>query len=107
VNLDLDRSVGLTIDWSDGRQDHLTVGMLRRLSPSAEAKATRDELSTNPLAVLRSSPTETPLSADRLELVGNYAIRIIFSDGHRTGLYTWAYLRELADIQTPEGKKTP
>jgi DUF971 family protein len=30
------------------------------------------------------------------ELVGNYAVRIRFSDGHETGLYAWALLRELA-----------
>ena len=30
-----------------------------------------------------------------LEPVGHYAVRIIFDDGHDTGLYTWSYLREL------------
>lgn len=29
------------------------------------------------------------------ELVGNYALRIAFSDGHRTGIYSWRYLREI------------
>jgi DUF971 family protein len=33
----------------------------------------------------------------RLEPVGNYAARIVFDDGHATGLYTWAYLRELGE----------
>jgi DUF971 family protein len=28
-------------------------------------------------------------------MVGNYAIRIRFSDGHDTGIYSWAYLREI------------
>jgi len=27
--------------------------------------------------------------------VGNYAVRIVFEDGHSTGLYTWGYLLEL------------
>ncbi len=31
-----------------------------------------------------------------IEPVGNYAIKIIFDDGHDTGLYTWDYLRKLA-----------
>lgn len=31
----------------------------------------------------------------RLEPVGNYAVRIIFDDGHDTGLYSWDYLHEL------------
>ncbi len=34
-----------------------------------------------------------------VEPVGHYAIRIIFDDRHDTGIYSWAYLRELADTQ--------
>jgi DUF971 family protein len=30
-----------------------------------------------------------------MEPVGHYAVRIIFGDGHDSGLYTWSYLREL------------
>jgi DUF971 family protein len=33
----------------------------------------------------------------RIEPVGNYAARIVFDDGHDTGLYTWTYLRELGE----------
>jgi DUF971 family protein len=33
----------------------------------------------------------------RVEPVGNYAARIVFDDGHDTGLFTWAYLRELGE----------
>jgi len=34
-----------------------------------------------------------------LEPVGHYAVRIIFSDGHDTGLFTWAYLHQLGEEQ--------
>ena len=34
-----------------------------------------------------------------IEPVGNYAIRIIFDDGHDSGLFAWDYLRELATNQ--------
>ena len=33
----------------------------------------------------------------RVEPVGHYAVRLIFDDGHDTGLYSWKYLRELGD----------
>jgi DUF971 family protein len=33
----------------------------------------------------------------RLEPVGNYAVRIVFDDGHDSGLYSWDYLRKLAE----------
>ena len=35
------------------------------------------------------------ISIERMELVGNYAVRIYWTDGHYTGLYTWDRLREL------------
>jgi DUF971 family protein len=33
----------------------------------------------------------------RLEPVGNYAVRVVFDDGHDTGLFVWEYLRELGE----------
>ena len=96
--IDVDRDRALTIDWSDGTRSVLPVALLRRLSPSAEAKAWRDEQAKNPLAVLptsKSSPTG-PLRIENAELVGNYALRLSFSDGHSSGLYAWDYLRALA-----------
>ena len=36
------------------------------------------------------------ISIERMELVGNYALRVRWSDGHDTGLYTWERLRDLS-----------
>ena len=36
---------------------------------------------------------------EAVEPVGHYAIRIVFDDKHDTGIYSWAYLRELGDTQ--------
>ena len=44
--------------------------------------------------------------AESAELVGNYAIKIRFSDGHDTGLYSWTYLREI-DPNAQPGPETP
>ena len=40
-------------------------------------------------------PGKSNVRIMRLGPVGHYAVRIVFDDGHDTGLYTWAYLREL------------
>ena len=64
------------------------------MSPSADSKAMREELDTNPLAILPKS-SDGKLVIDNVQLVGNYAIKITFSDGHATGIYTWEYLRSL------------
>ncbi|MBY0260719.1 MAG: DUF971 domain-containing protein, partial [Phycisphaerales bacterium] len=61
-----------------------------------------EEQSKNPLAVLPPSavramgtPGSGPLVAVSAEMVGNYALKIVFSDGHDTGIYSWGYLREI------------
>jgi DUF971 family protein len=37
------------------------------------------------------------ISIERMELVGNYAVRVYWSDGHQSGLYTWERLRSLGN----------
>jgi len=95
VHLDLDRERGLEIAWDDGHRSFYPVAHLRRASPSADAKALREELARNPLTVLPAAKSSGPLTAVDAELVGNYAIRIRFSDGHSTGIFSWTYLRSI------------
>ena len=94
--IDLKKDRGLTIQWADGTASYYSIAYLRRMSPSAEARELREQMKKNPLTVLppsRGAPG--PVVAESAELVGNYAIRIRFSDGHDTGIYSWAYLREI------------
>ena len=99
-HLELERSRGLTVHWPDGTRSFYPISFLRRMSPSADARALREQMARNPLTVLPSGDGRA-LAAVDAELVGNYAIRIRFSDGHDTGLYSWDYLREI-DPATPE-----
>lgn len=103
AKLDLQRDRGLTIAWSDGSSSFYPIAHLRRMSPSADARHLRDEIKNNPLAILPSTPTgsQAPLTAESAELVGNYALRIRFSDGHHTGIFSWAYLHEIDPARTP------
>lgn len=94
LHLDLKRDEALTVRWSDDRVSVYPVPLLRRLSPSADAQQTRESLAANPLTVVPAG-NGAPLRAERLEPVGRYAVRLVFSDGHHTGLYTWSYLREI------------
>ncbi len=82
----------LEIQFDDGRTFRLPAELLRVESPSAEVQG--------------HSPDQRQLVAGaagvgilRIEPVGNYAIRIVFDDGHDTGLYTWSYLHELGRDQ--------
>jgi DUF971 family protein len=48
----------------------------------------------NPLAVLSKVPSDVVTD---LRLVGSYALNLTWADGHGAGIYTWEYLRTLAD----------
>ncbi len=96
TKLDLKKDTALTIHWSDGRVSVYPIAYLRKMSPSAEARELRKEMERNPLTVLPASAQSSgPLTAVGIEPVGRYAVRIRFSDGHETGLYSWRYLRRI------------
>ncbi len=103
TRIDLKKDRGLTVEWADGHAAYYSIPYLRRFSPSAEARQLREEMEQNPLTVLpqRAASDSGTLVAVDAELVGNYAIRITFSDGHSTGLYSWEYLRSI-DPTPPE-----
>lgn len=96
TKLELKKDRGLTVHWPDGTASLFPIAYLRKMSPSADARQLREEMARNPLTVLPASAGEGgPITATGAELVGNYAIRIFFSDGHDTGLYSWDYLKEI------------
>jgi DUF971 family protein len=63
-------------------------GFLRLLSPSAENKNNQNS---------KDFKKFNGTSINKLEAVGNYAIRIHFSDGHNTGIFSWEYLFSLGE----------
>ncbi len=97
AELDLKKDEALTVRWSDGRTSVFPVAALRRWSPSAEASEFRKAQAANPLTVMPGGGGSGggPVTATSAELVGRYALRIGFSDGHATGLFSWDYLRAL------------
>lgn len=82
------RSATLEIEFEDGRTRTLTAEFLRVMSPSAEVKGHTAEQ-----AVLQHGKKEVRITG--VEPQGNYALKLTFSDGHDTGIYSWAYLDEL------------
>ena len=80
----------LEIDFSDGRSCSLSAEYLRVESPSAEVQG--------------HGPGQKKIVSGRrhvkiaaVEPVGHYAVRLVFDDKHDTGIYSWAYLRDLGD----------
>ncbi len=62
----------------------LPCAVLRAHSPSAEMRATDVDVESYEKVNILS-----------IEPMGNYAVRLVFSDGHRTGVYSWQVLSEL------------
>ncbi len=106
VHIDLQKDRGLRVRWGDGVESYYPIGLLRRLSPSADMRELRRAMETNPLTVLPDAPAGGGIEATDAELVGNYAIRITFSDGHSSGIFTWEYLRQIDPAQGG-GEKAP
>ncbi len=104
THLDLKKDTALTIAWEDGRVSVYPIAHLRRLSPSADMRELRKSMKSNPLTILPSGGGGGSITAVGAEMVGNYAIRISFSDGHATGIYTWDYLREIDPAVNPQGR---
>ncbi len=84
----------VAIRWNDGSEDFFPMEALRALSPSAEQQGERDLLG-NQLG--GSKRKEFPgVSITGWNPVGGYAIQFHFSDGHRTGIYSFDYLKKIA-----------
>ncbi len=83
----------VAIAWDDGAESYFNPEELRAASPSAETQGERDILGNQ---YGGAGPKKFPgVQVLGWERVGNYAIRFDFSDGHRTGLYSFDYLRSL------------
>ena len=65
----------------------LTSSYLRACSPSADNKDKLRELN-----VSRRKQAFNSVMINKIEAVGNYAIRIVFDDGHNTGIFSWEYI---------------
>jgi DUF971 family protein len=79
----------LEVRFGDGATHALPFEYLRVNSPSAEVQGHGPGQ-----AVLVMGKAEVQIL--RVEPVGQYAVRLVFDDGHDSGLYTWKYLHELA-----------
>nr|WP_301334107.1 DUF971 domain-containing protein [Solimonas sp. SE-A11] len=82
----------LEVAFADGSRHSLPCEYLRVFSPSAELRG-------HGLAEPMLVGGKRTVNIERVEPVGNYAVRLVFDDGHDTGLYTWELLHELGQDQ--------
>lgn len=80
----------LELEFDDGTRFELPFEYLRVYSPSAEVRGHGPGQET-----LQLGKHEVGIRA--VEPVGHYAVKLVFDDGHDSGLYSWSYLRELGE----------
>ncbi len=80
----------LELDFDDDTSAELSAEFLRVHSPSAEVKGHGPGQE-----VLQIGKRTVEITA--INPVGHYAIQLVFSDGHDSGIYSWSYLRELSE----------
>ena len=78
----------LSLTFEDGLKENLTIEYLRCFSPSAEVRG-------HGPGQEKLQKGKEDVRLDKIEPVGNYAIKLVFDDGHDSGLYSWEYLHEL------------
>ena len=82
----------LFVKFDNGYETTLTAELLRVESPSAEVQGHGSGQKTTPAG-------KANVTIAAIEPVGNYAIRISFSDGHDTGLFSWDILHDYGQRQ--------
>ncbi len=78
----------LSVTFDNGEAYEIDAEMLRVQSPSAEVRGHTE-------AERKTVGGKRNVTIIAVEPVGNYALRLRFDDAHDTGIYSWAYLREL------------
>lgn len=87
----------MEVAFSDGSRFELPYELMRVYSPSAEVRGHGPGQE-----VLQVGKRDVEIK--EIEPVGNYAVKLVFSDGHDTGLYSWDYLHELGEKQESSWK---
>ena len=83
----------LAVAWGDGHESYIPMGMLRRRCPCAFC-TNRPADSGDSLRIV-DGPRLDDITIARLVPVGAYAVQIVWSDGHDTGIYSYESLRRL------------
>ena len=112
-SLNLKKDEKLDVEWRDGHRCSYPITLLRSMCPCASCRALREGHEGHPPAIQAVPPPgqaappkrtslsilpgnyAQPLTALSAELVGNYALRIDWSDEHGSGIYSFQYLREI------------
>lgn len=98
VRVNKTTGTGLEIDWKDGHKSSWTFAWLRDACPCATCYKEREAAGREPGVPKEQPPSSLPMyhppaQPESVTPVGRYAIRFRWKDGHKSGIYSWNYLR--------------
>lgn len=82
----------LSIHWDDNELSEINLKKLRKLCPCATCIAEREMQSSSYIPIFSGSQ----LQIKDISIVGNYALSILWNDGHNTGIFEFPFLKNLA-----------
>jgi DUF971 family protein len=82
----------LYIKWDDSSTTEVKIANLRRNCPCAICSADREQQGEKYIPIY----TDAQLKIENIKMIGSYAIGVIWSDEHNTGIYDYNYLRKLS-----------
>ena len=91
----ISKSKGVKIDWKDGHHSEYELVYLRDKCPCAGCTGAHGTPPRQPEAATPFPMFKAALKMLAVEPVGNYAIRINWSDGHNSGIYSFEHFREI------------
>jgi DUF971 family protein len=91
----ISKSGGIKIDWKDGHHSQYGLTYLRDKCPCAGCTGAHGTAPRQPAPVEPFPMFQPALKMLGVEQIGNYAIRIDWSDGHKAGIYSWDHFRRI------------
>ena len=89
----------LAIQWNDGTESFFDLQLLRRACPCAACGGEPDVLGN--ISRPHATYLDKSFELTGFEIVGGYALQPHWRDGHSTGIYSFQYLRRLAEVNAP------
>ena len=83
-----EKGARLAVTFDNGESFDFTAEFLRVTSPSAEVQGHHP-------SQRQTVPGKKNVRITRIEPLGNYAVKLVFDDGHDTGLFTWEYFLDV------------
>jgi DUF971 family protein len=105
------KSKGIEIDWKDGHHSSYGVEYLRDWCPCATCTGAHGTAPRTKTSGGAPAPAASPFQMYKpkermvsIEPVGNYALRIVWADGHNTGIYSYDHLRHICPCAQCQAK---